>query len=419
METIRVLKESDLNAFVTIMANAYPGIGLNSEKDREEFKKKMLKVNKLDKRTRLYGLFQNKDLIGEMRLFDYTMNLFGAWTPVGGIGSVAVDLCRKKEHAAKKMLLYFLNLYRRKKTAWAVLWPFRPDFYKKMGFGIVAKMHLYDISPDSLPSGQNKKHVRFLSKEDMGLFNQCYNRAAARTNGMIKELKKIREHIFDIRPQWKYAGFFKNKELLGYMIFTFERGQENNLIDNNIKVLEMVYETPEALNGLLNFLNTQFDQINRILLHTTDEDFYFLLKDPRNSTKNIMPPVYHESHAIGVGAMYRVIHVAGAFESLKRRDFNRISCGVKFRVKDSFLKANHGSVVVRFSSGKARVQDKKASYDVEVALDVADLSSLLMGAVTMNSLYNYGLVKLSDPKYLKTLNQLFYTKDKPACFTWF
>jgi predicted acetyltransferase len=46
----------------------------------------------------------------------------------GGIGNVAVDLRRKKEHIAKDMMEYIHKHYRDSGAPMALLWPFRPDF---------------------------------------------------------------------------------------------------------------------------------------------------------------------------------------------------------------------------------------------------------------------------------------------------
>ena len=45
----------------------------------------------------MFGLFEDGQMRGIMRWYDFTMNFFGAQTLVGGIGGVAVDLLHKKE----------------------------------------------------------------------------------------------------------------------------------------------------------------------------------------------------------------------------------------------------------------------------------------------------------------------------------
>ena len=51
-------------------------------------------------------------------------------------------------------------------------------------------------------------------------------------------------------------------------------------------------------------------------------------------------------------------------------------------------------------------------------MDIADFSSLAMGAVDLKSLRKYGLVSLSDATYLNAVNRVF-ASDRPICTTSF
>jgi hypothetical protein len=135
----------------------------------------------------------------------------------------------------------------------------------------------------------------------------------------------------------------------------------------------------------------------------------------------LTPTLYHESNTQGVGLMYRVIDTRGIFKLLVAHNFGNQTCKLKLTVIDEFLPENNGpELVIHFINGQAHVQ-AAASYDYEVSLelDVANFSSLLMGAVDFLSLYKYGLAKLSDTSYIETIQQLFKTAQKPQCMTRF
>ncbi len=107
-----------------------------------------------------------------------------------------------------------------------------------------------------------------------------------------------------------------------------------------------------------------------------------------------------------------------SFARLREHNFGGQTCPVKITIADSFFPANAGSLVVQFSDGKASLGEE-AAHDVEVRLDMAEFSSLLLGIVSFRSLYLYGLAELSDPTYLETINRLFLTPTKPICLTAF
>jgi predicted acetyltransferase len=410
---IRVLSTEDFDAFIDITVNAYPGMKVVSEEKKEQYKQRMLKVHKEDPTVLFYGLFREGRLLGGMRLHDFTMNFLGARIAAGGVGEVAVDLVSKKEHVAKEMMEYFIQHYRERGAPLLLLYPFRPDFYKRMGFGYGTKMNRYRVKPSALPKGPSKAHVRYLDESDKQALLDCYTRVMSKTHGMIEkspgELKRMMT-----RSGTQIVGCEIDGQILGYLVFSFTHGEEWLL--NDIHVREFIYESQEALFELLTFLHAQADQIRHIVFDTQDEYFHYLPLDPRNASASLLWEVYHESNIQGVGIMYRVIDVPGMFDLLGERDFGGQNCRLKLTIEDSFLPENAGSVLLCFEDGRLQLADIEG-YDVEVWMDVAEFSSLLVGAVNFRSIYKYGLVGISDPKYVGVVDKVFAVEDKPICTT--
>jgi predicted acetyltransferase len=350
-----------------------------------------------------------------MLFHDFTMNFHGARVLAGGVGIVAVEFLRKKEHVAKEMIAYFLRHYRERGASIAMLYPFRPDFYERMGFGWGTKMNQYRVLPAALPKGPSKAHVRYLGEDDVLALLACYNRFVDQTHGMIERYES--DVVRQLKnAQLRIAGYVKDDQIQGYLAFTFEKGE--SFIVNDLVVREFVYESRGALWELLTFLHTQADQIRRIVFNTQDEFFHHLFLDPRNGTPELIPSVYHESNVQGVGLMYRILDAREIMSALQERDFGGQTCRLKLTVEDSFLPENAGSTLLRFEDGRLHLLDD-GSRDVEVRLDIARFSSLLVGAVNFESLYRYGLADISDPAYVDTVNRIFAVEEKPICMTAF
>ena len=156
-------------------------------------------------------------------------------------------------------------------------------------------------------------------------------------------------------------------------------------------------------------LNTQDDQLYHMLFSapgSTDSftnDGYFHLGTYRP---------YHRSNEAGVCCMFRVLNTPGIFEALQAHNFGHQTCRVNIAIEDDFLPENNGSTIVHFENGTPHVTPK-ASYDVTISIDIASFSSLLIGVVTFNNLYNYGLATISSTDYLDTITRLFLTDAKP------
>ncbi len=195
MSHIRPLPDHDLDAFVAIVARAYPGIELHTPAAREQFKERARQQSRDDPAIRLYGLYRDDRLLGGMRLFDFDLNLFGQTMPAGGVGLVATDLFHKKMHVARDLLRFFLRHYRERRTPLALLYPFRPDFYKQMGFGYGAKLNRYRFRPRDLPLGRRGRRPRPC---------RWRSRARARSRGRSGAARllhtRLRAHPRDDRP---------------------------------------------------------------------------------------------------------------------------------------------------------------------------------------------------------------------------
>jgi hypothetical protein len=286
-----------------------------------------------------------------------------------------------------------------------------------MGFGFGTKMNQYSIKPKDLPNEGIKSHVNFALEGDNQQLLDCYGRIAEKTNGMIERTEAEFNGIFII-PQNKVVVYKKDGRVEGYIVFMFKKASQDNALKNDIFIKEFLYENTEALKSLLTFLNTQEDQINRVVLNTLDENLHHILLDPRNGSDNLMTPVYHESNLQGVGLMYRVTDTRVLFDALREHNFNNQNCKLRLNINDSLIKENTESIIVHFIEGKAIISDI-GEYDAVVDLDIADFSSLIVGAVGFKPLLKYGIARISDIRYADVVDKIFEMSEKPICLTVF
>ncbi|MCY9546299.1 GNAT family N-acetyltransferase [Lysinibacillus xylanilyticus] len=413
----KLLKEEDFIRFVDIVVGAYPGRMGGLQPTKEQLKALFMHNQNNDASIHYYGLWEENKLVGGMRLHDFEMNLFSKMIPIGGVGLVAVDLLRKKEKVAKELIDYFFKVFLEKNVHFVALYPFRPDFYKKMGFGYGPKMHQYSVEPSSFPKGATKKHLTFLTAQDQHKLADCYRRVASRKHGMFLKTESELASIFK-NPQNYIIAAEKGDSIQGYMVFSFNKQSETNFLLNNLVIKEWIYETPEVLLEFSTFLNSQVDQVNRIEWNTQEENIHFFLGDVRNGTNHLIPSVYHASAVSGVGLMYRIINVQGFFEELTTHNFNGQTLTFKLTVKDSLLVENNQQIVIKAIDGNIKISNS-TTYDVEMAIDITELSSLVMGVVTVQELFMLSKVKISDEQYVQSLHLFFLVLNKPTCITAF
>ncbi|MBU7013917.1 MAG: GNAT family N-acetyltransferase [Theionarchaea archaeon] len=413
---IQLIPEKDLHDFITIVANAYPRMKLSTPEERDRTRSLLLKLQNEEPTTHIYGFYEDGTLRGGMILYDFTMTMFSVPVLVGGVGLVAVDLIHKREKVCKEMISFFLDYYKKKGSFLTSLYPFRPDFYKEMGFGFGTKMHQYRLHPEQLPA-RTKEHIHFLSKKDTAALVDCYNRYAATTHGMMKLTSERKVERIMEDPLTRIVGYKTGNSIQGYLVFMFKEAETENFVINDIRVREFIYETTEAFWELLTFLHSQKDQIRYCMINTQDEYFHHVLDDPRYGEDMLMPHIYHETDRDGIGLMYRIIDVKRAFEVLKDHNFGGIDCRLRIDIQDGFFPENQGSYIVHFEEGIPQLG--RNDFEVSIHLKISDFTSLIMGIVPFDRLCTYGLAEISDSGYVDVVTRLFAWAEKPVCTTEF
>lgn len=413
--SIRKLEKEEFSSFVEIVVNAYPGTTKNTAEFKQKYVDSLVSIQEKADTVHFYGLFRKDQLIGGMRIHHFTMNVYGKLVEAGGVGLVAVDLLHKKEKAAKDLIDYFISYFKEKGNSIVMLYPFRPDFYKNMGFGYGTKMNQYQIEPASFPKAATKEGLMYLDSSQKELIKSCANRFARSTHGMILKTDHDLEILFK-NPDHKLVGFMENGELQGYIVFTFKNADNENFLMNNLIVKEFIYETPKALTQLCHFLHTQADQVNRIILNTPDDDIEFLISESRNGSNHLIPSVYHETKTSGIGLMYKIIDVPKFLLHLPAEHFPEKAYKLGLIVRDTFHSDESQKWMLSFEKGKLTVDEYvRNSTDVELELEISDLSSMAMGAVSADKLYQYGRLNINKPEDLAVIKRLFSYLQKPTC----
>ena len=414
MSEIRLLSEADADRWAEISTDAYPGF-IHSPEEHERMRERLQAAVAQGPEHGWYGLYRDGALLGGMRLYDFTMKLRSSEVPAGGIGSVAVDYLHRKERVALELVLFALRHLREQGAGPVLLYPFRLDFYHSMGFGFGTKMRQYRLRPEALPDGGNRSGVRALTTDDVPAMLDCYHRYLEATNGLLRRAEPDVERLLG-RPGNRVVGCWTGGRLDGYVVLEVKSTSPANVLLAELQVRELVYLTPDALSQLLTFLRTQGDQVQQIVFNTQDEYFHYLFGDPRDDRQHLLPSVYHETNTSGLGIMYRVMDIPGTLERLGEHEFGPEMCRLRLSVEDSLMPENAAEIILHFADGMVQVVPE-GDYDVEASMDIATFSSLLVGSVNFRSLYNYGLARVSEPRFVSVLERVFAVDQKPFCLT--
>ena len=414
MSSIRKLEEKDIDILSTrLWTNAFPAEGVGDEaiEGRRGFANVI--INKLPE-FNLYGQFSEDQLLGAIVLTDYTVNLHSTKTLMGGLRAISVDLMYKKEKVGLELVKFACSHYRERGSCIIALYPFRTDFYRRMGFGYGTTLREYKVEPQYVPNYHSKEHLIYWDNHnERKAILDCYQRFADKNHGMCYKLGPDIRNLFG--PETRIVAYQKEGKVAGYIRFSFKTTPE---YQNYLVIHELIYETHNAFQELCTFLHTQADQFDSIIFQTQDEYLHYNFTNPGNGFLSYTNPENINFCVSAVGMMYRIIDVKRYFEILRNHNFNYQTCRLKIHINDNFFTPNQGSTVIHFTDGIATITDDR-QYDTEITLDIADFSSLAMGAVDFRSLLKYGLASISDQNYIETVARIFWAPEKPVCSTFF
>ncbi|TRO56370.1 GNAT family N-acetyltransferase, partial [Candidatus Bathyarchaeota archaeon] len=324
MGDVRLLEDLDFKEYARLSLEAYPAMYPKMSDEQIDGWIKRMQAQQAEKSDiQYYGYYEEGKLLGAMRTHTFTMNVHGVDMLAGGVGNVCVDLTHKKEHIAKKMMERFHRLYMDMGAPMVLLWPFRSDFYMKMGYGYSRKYNKYMYKPSDLPRG-SKEGIAFMAESDVDDLLACFNKYAAATHGMIYKKRRFFERFLQ---RYKVVGYRNGDRIEGFIGFNFKKLHPDHPLLQDIEIEYMIYENPTALRRLLAFLQTQLNQVERVEFITLDDDLHYISGDPRNGVPHIFY-INQESNVQGVGLLYRILNKKLFFEKLAQHDFSGVSLRV-------------------------------------------------------------------------------------------
>jgi predicted acetyltransferase len=199
-----------------------------------------------------------------------------------------------------------IRLGRESGAALSALFPFRSDFYGRLGYVLVGELHRYRFATGELPAFAGQEHIAPLRGEERTtLLCDFYRRLLPRTHGLVDRTA----------PMWKerlegteiVKGYFgPNGRLAGYLIAGGKRGRSPDR--SMLRVDELLAETGEAYRALLGWLSVQRDQWPTVRYDALPgERFHQLLAHPRTPGSPPARGLWFPSAFLLRGPMVRIL----------------------------------------------------------------------------------------------------------------
>ena len=331
------------------------------------------------------------ELVGALKMYRMRQYLGGSALPMMGLAAVAIAPSARRRGYGRSMCRQALALARERGDVVSALYPFRPDFYRSLGWGTVGQLHSYTFAPESLHPLNETLPVRLATAEDEGGIKDCYERVARRSNGLLQRTAAAWRQYLDAPATHVYA--CARTEIAGFLRVRYGESAASDF--RPLTVLELLAEDDEAYTSLLAWLSRQRELWRRIRYDALPEErFAHRLVDPRvpgfRPARRLWAPVARVIR----GPMLRVLDVTRALA--ERHTWGGAPAfAMELRVRDPELPANEQPLVLEHDGGEVHVRAEPRPTDLTVHTDAATFAQIYGGELSFTDAARLGFAEVS------------------------
>ena len=366
---------------------------------------------------RYLGCFDDDGtMIGSLLMMDFEMNVRGKMMKMGAPAYVSTNFLQKNEHIARNLLRVQMGVFAQTGTAVGALHPFNPAFYRKMGYGYCTEQVMYSPRPQYIRSYGDKSGLSYAGPEDEEEILEFYRQYARKTHGATIHPFMDKHRIFD-EPYVVICR--KNGKITGYLTFDFVQVDHYTDMYHDLAVRELVCEDMETMKQFLTFFASQTDQIERVRIYTYEEYFHILFTNPDSGENRAYDGAIQETGRKIMGFMFRILDLEEYFRQQSHCD-KPVSRAftLELQVEDDFMESNNKTIWLRIEGDRICQTDAQKT-DVVLKAKIADLSSLVVGAIPLEAFLWSEQMECSDHAYVQDIQNAIGWSRKPKNYTYF
>lgn len=306
----------------------------------------------------VFGWFDGDQLISQVVIYPYKVNIHGKLFKMGGITGVGTY----PEYAGIGLMNELIKVALKKMKAngqlISYLYPYSIPYYRKKGWEIMSETLSFSIKDTQLPKYEEVpgfvKRVPVNHKDVI----RTYDRFAKVSHGAMLRRK----------AEWEEYWRWENEEERTAAIYYDDRRKPQGFIlywiaSDVFHIKEIIYLTQEAYKGLWNFIYAHMSMVEIVRGKIYKNDpIAFLMED--SQIEEILSPYF----------MARIVDVA-AF--LKNYPFEEKAKPFHFVVTDPMAEWNNGVFSVEWDE-QGRVKVSREAKGQPIQLDIQTLTALLM-----------------------------------------
>jgi predicted acetyltransferase len=403
--------EADYPRFVAPISIAFNARQSDAETQNE------LKTIELD---RFVGAFEGSTAVGCAGAFSFGLTVPGGQVSAAGLTSVAVLPTHRRRGILRQMMTWIFDQARARGDPVAILWASEAAIYQRFGYGPGTQQTFFEASTDK---------VRFLRQVDRP--------ARIRIVGVDEAAQRFPPIYDAIRPNLPGA-ITRSAERWRWQILTDYEWQRHGNGDKVLVLLEVEGEArgyaiyrhrgdwdasgPKGVVTVTDIAGLDALVEQQLWQWLFGIDLIRTVRGWRGPAPHPIQLMVTEPRRLGMtvsdGTWLRIIDLASALEA---RSYDRPGQLV-MDVTDEFCPSNAGRWILSVPDGAAvgaRVTRAPDAADIDLALDIADLAAVYLGAFRFADLARAGRVQECRPGAIDAADLTFRTSGTPSNATMF
>lgn len=336
-------------------------------------------------RADILGCYDGGNLVSQFAVYPLKMNIYGEAVAIGFITSVSTYPEYSGKGIMSRLMKKSLIRMKEKRQSLALLYPYSIPLYRKFGWEIISNKISYVIKDSQIPAkAKAPGHVRRVDWENKDFMN-LHAQFAQQTHGCLYRNFLAWEEYWRWTVDDTVVAIYYSAEdkPLGYMVYL--------LRDDIMYIKEMIYLNREAQKGLWEYIYAHDSMIDQVRGNTYYNEPIAFDLDDGDIKETIRPYI-----------MGRIVDAAAFFSQYRCDPMEKQVC-IAFEVTDLLLDWNNRTFNVLFHDGRCRLTQQKA--DCHVAMNIATLTTLLMGYKTAAQLYRMERIR-GDEQAIQRLDDV-------------
>jgi predicted acetyltransferase len=320
---------------------------------------------------------------------------------VAHVGTIKTE--RRRDGVGTAVMKEILRIGRERQHVLSALMPWRASYYEHFGYGLVERRAEWTV-PLTLMPKDDCSGIRFMTDTDKPAMDDARNRMIARGQGDIERSQAYWDDYFERRASEGFIVVDPRPQggLRGWMLCRHENVGGKDLL----RVVDLVYDSAEALRRQLSFLGNLRDQYsNAILILPVDLPLNLLLKETQVPHRGV-------SHATADLKVHTRMQVR-VLDHLKLlatmhlpRQYNGTTV-IEVHETEAFVSK------FRIEIEGGRVTAKPTDSSAHIVCSDRTWAAIVMGEVQISKAAEMELVEVTQPAAIETLKAF---SDGPAPF---